>query len=200
MERKERRAGWPKGKPDADRPLDGAVLAMIFEKSSTRTRVSFDLAMRQLGGIGDHAGQQHVAAWPGRDDRRYGAGPVALRRRDHDPHRPSPEGGGAGAARDRAGDQRPYRPVPPLPAAGRHADGDRASGQAGRIALGVARRRQQCLQFADRGGGADAFRAGGGDCPTGSSRTSPCAPWRARATTSTSPTIRARRSTAPRWW
>ena len=48
--RKAARKGWPQGRPDADAPGKDRVLAMIFEKNSTRTRFSFDAAIRQLGG------------------------------------------------------------------------------------------------------------------------------------------------------
>ena len=47
---KEARAGLPKGTPDADQPLANHMVALIFEKPSTRTRVSFDVGVRQMGG------------------------------------------------------------------------------------------------------------------------------------------------------
>jgi ornithine carbamoyltransferase len=50
LDRKAARTGWAKGRVDADAPLAGHALAMVFEKNSTRTRVSFDMAIRQLGG------------------------------------------------------------------------------------------------------------------------------------------------------
>ncbi len=50
MTMKAARAGQPKGTPDADRPLANHMVALIFEKPSTRTRVSFDVGVRQMGG------------------------------------------------------------------------------------------------------------------------------------------------------
>ncbi|MDG3042076.1 ornithine carbamoyltransferase [Roseicyclus marinus] len=47
---KSARAGRPKGAPDDDQPLAGRMVALIFEKPSTRTRVSFDMGVRQMGG------------------------------------------------------------------------------------------------------------------------------------------------------
>ncbi|MDJ0629383.1 MAG: ornithine carbamoyltransferase [Rhodobacter sp.] len=47
---KQARDGRPKGTPDAELPLANHMVALIFEKPSTRTRVSFDVGVRQMGG------------------------------------------------------------------------------------------------------------------------------------------------------
>jgi ornithine carbamoyltransferase len=47
---KSARAGRPKGTPDDSLPLAGRIVALIFEKPSTRTRISFDVGVRQMGG------------------------------------------------------------------------------------------------------------------------------------------------------
>ncbi|MCW1918352.1 ornithine carbamoyltransferase [Rhodobacter sp. KR11] len=47
---KQARNNRPKGAPDDDQPLAGRMVALIFEKPSTRTRVSFDVGVRQMGG------------------------------------------------------------------------------------------------------------------------------------------------------
>ncbi|PQO23653.1 ornithine carbamoyltransferase [Rhodobacteraceae bacterium WD3A24] len=44
------RAGRPRGARDDEQPLQGRMVALIFEKPSTRTRVSFDVGVRQMGG------------------------------------------------------------------------------------------------------------------------------------------------------
>ncbi|NHQ74377.1 ornithine carbamoyltransferase [Roseovarius gahaiensis] len=47
---KQARNGRPRGAADDDTPLAGQMVALIFEKPSTRTRVSFDVGVRQMGG------------------------------------------------------------------------------------------------------------------------------------------------------
>ena len=47
---KDARNGRPRAAPDDDLPLKDHMVALIFEKPSTRTRVSFDVGVRQMGG------------------------------------------------------------------------------------------------------------------------------------------------------
>ncbi len=54
------RTDFAKGRRDPDAPFNGETLALIFEKSSTRTRFSFDMAMHQLGGYSITATRQHM--------------------------------------------------------------------------------------------------------------------------------------------
>ena len=48
--RKSERGKKPNSQPDSDQPIQGKTMIMFFGKTSTRTRISFDLAVKQLGG------------------------------------------------------------------------------------------------------------------------------------------------------
>ena len=50
IEIKKSRSGFTKGALDSDKALEGHIVALIFEKPSTRTRVSFDVGVHQMGG------------------------------------------------------------------------------------------------------------------------------------------------------
>ena len=124
-------------------PLAGKTLAMIFEKPSTRTRVSFEVAMRQLGGDvdllerdGSQLGRGETVADTARVLSRY-VDAIMLRTDQGEKLRE------LARACQRAGDQRPDRPHPSLPADGRRDDRRGASRADRRQDRGVERRRQQ---------------------------------------------------------
>ena len=93
------------------RPLAGKTLAMIFDRPSTRTRVSFDIGMRELGGetimltgAEMQLGRGETIADTARVLSRY---VEAIMIRILEPGRPA----GNGGPRHRAGHQRPDQAV-----------------------------------------------------------------------------------------
>ena len=114
--RKAARAGWPKGRIDADAPARERVLAMIFQKNSTRTWFSFDAAIRQLGGdsiISTHTDMQLGRGETIEDTARVLSrmvDAVMIRANRHEDVRTLRTRIG-----ERAGDQRPVGRQPPLP-------------------------------------------------------------------------------------
>ena len=136
------------------RPLDGKVLAMIFDKPSTRTRVSFDVGMRQLGGetimltgTEMQLGRCETIADTAKVLSRY-VDAIMIRTTD------ACAAARAHRACHRAGHQRADRRHASLPAHGRHHDLRGASRPGRRQDLRLDRRRQQRAAFAARGLGA----------------------------------------------
>jgi hypothetical protein len=107
-------------------PLQDRTLVMIFEKQSTRTRLSFEAGMHQMGGSGDLPEHARLAARSRRTGRRRGRGDFAHVRHGHDPHLRADHHRALRRQFARAGDQRSDQRIPPLPDAGRHLHLDRA--------------------------------------------------------------------------
>ncbi len=123
-------------------PLAGRTLAMIFDKPSTRTRVSFDVAMRDLGG---HAimltgqemqlGRGETLADTAKVLSRY-VDAIMIRTLEHETLL------GARQIRDRAGDQRADAALAPVPGHGRRDDVRGEKGPDPRPHRGLVGRRQ----------------------------------------------------------
>ena len=144
--RKAARAGLPKGTADRDAPLGGHTLAMIFEKNSTRTRVSFDMAIRQLGGTSliISASDSQISRGETIEDTarvlsRY-VDAVMMRANRH------ADVEAFAAAAIRAGDQRADRQVASLPDHGGPADAGRGGAEPEGRAHRLGRRWQQCCR------------------------------------------------------
>ena len=78
--------GMKSGGAHTPKPLAGKTLAMVFDKPSTRTRVSFDVGIRQLGGELITLTGAEMQLRARRDHCRHRARPVALRRWHRHPH------------------------------------------------------------------------------------------------------------------
>ena len=79
------RNGRPKGAPDDQQPLKDHMVALIFEKPSTRTRVSFDVGVRQMGGQTMVLSGSEMQLGHGETVADTARGTEPLCRPDHDP-------------------------------------------------------------------------------------------------------------------
>ena len=134
--------------------IEDRVLVLIFEKPSTRTRVSFDIAMRQLGGGAltlNHTdlqlGRGESVADTARVLSRYADG-IMIRANAHATLAELAK------SRDDPRHQRSDREEPSLSGDGRHPDFRRASRPDQRQIGGLDRRRQQRCRFVDARGSA----------------------------------------------
>ena len=123
--------------------LAGRSVGLVFERPSTRTRISFEVGVAELGATPIVLRGDELQLSRGESIGDTGAGPLALPRRDRDPLR-LPRGRRRAGRRGRgAGRQRAHPAPPPLPGARRPAHPARALRRPRRAAPRLRRRRQQ---------------------------------------------------------